>query len=192
MIAYLSGRIVNLTEDSIILDVQGVGFEIFISRNWLANLENGEKLAVHTHLVVREDLMALYGFQTTEEKALYLLLLGVDGIGPKLALAVISTLSLDNIKRAVLTEQPDYFSRVPGVGKKTAQKILIHMQGKFGPTLADGETYASSAVNDQVIEALTGLGYSIVEAQTAVQSLPKNTPDTVEDKLRIALSYFDR
>jgi Holliday junction DNA helicase RuvA len=192
MIAYLSGRIVNLTEDSIILDVQGVGFEIFISRNWLANLENGEKLAVHTHLVVREDLMALYGFQTTEEKALYLLLLGVDGIGPKLALAVISTLSLDNIKRAVLTEQPEFFSRVPGVGKKTAQKILIHMQGKFGPTLADGETYASSAVNDQVIEALTGLGYSIVEAQTAVQSLPKNTPDTVEDKLRIALSYFDR
>lgn len=192
MIAYLSGRIVNLTEDSIILDVQGIGFEIFISRNWLANLENGEKLAVHTHLVVREDLMALYGFQTTEEKALYLLLLGVDGIGPKLALAVISTLSLDNIKRAVLTEQPEFFSRVPGVGKKTAQKILIHMQGKFGPTLADGETYASSAVNDQVIEALTGLGYSIVEAQTAVQSLPKNTPDTVEDKLRIALSYFDR
>ena len=148
-------------------------------------------MSLQTHLVVREDLLALYGFESSDEKQLFLQLLGVDGVGPKLALSIISNLSIDNIRRAVLNEQPEFFSRVPGVGKKTAQKILIHMQGKIVGGLEGEISHRISQVEDQVLEALVGLGYSIVEAQSAIQSIPRDTPDTVEDKLRTVLQYFD-
>ncbi len=191
MIASLTGKIIALTSDTVILEVQGIGFEIFISKSVLPTLELGQRLSLQTHLVVREDLLALYGFESSDEKQLFLQLLGVDGVGPKLALSIISNLSIDNIRRAVLNEQPEFFSRVPGVGKKTAQKILIHMQGKIVGGLEGEISHRSSQVEDQVLEALVGLGYSIVEAQSAIQSIPRDTPDTVEDKLRTVLQYFD-
>lgn len=191
MIASLTGKIIALTSDTVILEVQGIGFEIFISKSVLPTLELGQRLSLQTHLVVREDLLALYGFESSDEKQLFLQLLGVDGVGPKLALSIISNLSIDNIRRAVLNEQPEFFSRVPGVGKKTAQKILIHMQGKIVGGLEGGISHRISQVEDQVLEALVGLGYSIVEAQSAIQSIPRDTPDTVEDKLRTVLQYFD-
>ncbi len=191
MIASLTGKIIALTSDTVILEVQGIGFEIFISKSVLPTLELGQRLSLQTHLVVREDLLALYGFESSDEKQLFFQLLGVDGVGPKLALSIISNLSIDNIRRAVLNEQPEFFSRVPGVGKKTAQKILIHMQGKIVGGLEGEISHRSSQVEDQVLEALVGLGYSIVEAQSAIQSIPRDTPDTVEDKLRTVLQYFD-
>lgn len=191
MIASLTGKIIALTSDTVILEVQGIGFEIFISKSVLPTLELGQRLSLQTHLVVREDLLALYGFESSDEKQLFLQLLGVDGVGPKLALSIISNLSIDNIRRAVLNEQPEFFSRVPGVGKKTAQKILIHMQGKIVGGLEGEISHRISQVEDQVLEALVGLGYSIVEAQSAIQSIPRDTPDTVEDKLRTVLQYFD-
>ena len=191
MIASLTGKIIALTSDTVILEVQGIGFEIFISKSVLPTLELGQRLSLQTHLVGREDLLALYGFESSDEKQLFLQLLGVDGVGPKLALSIISNLSIDNIRRAVLNEQPEFFSRVPGVGKKTAQKILIHMQGKIVGGLEGEISHRSSQVEDQVLEALVGLGYSIVEAQSAIQSIPRDTPDTVEDKLRTVLQYFD-
>lgn len=191
MIASLTGKIIALTSDTVILEVQGIGFEIFISKSVLPTLELGQRLSLQTDLVVREDLLALYGFESSDEKQLFLQLLGVDGVGPKLALSIISNLSIDNIRRAVLNEQPEFFSRVPGVGKKTAQKILIHMQGKIVGGLEGEISHRSSQVEDQVLEALVGLGYSIVEAQSAIQSIPRDTPDTVEDKLRTVLQYFD-
>lgn len=192
MIAILNGRVIMVGEESIVLDVQGVGFEVFLVKDWLSEIEPSQTHSVYTYMQVREDSISLYGFKTLDEKVLFTQLLGVSGIGPKLALSVLSSLSVENFKRAVLSEQPDYFARVPGIGKKTAQKIIIHFQGKFGPSSPDSEFIISSGVNEQVLEALVGLGYSIVEAQTAIQSLPKSTPDTVEDKLRVALSYFDR
>lgn len=191
MIASLTGNIIALTSETVVLEVQGVGFEIFISRSVLPTLELGQRLSLQTHLVVREDLLALYGFESSDEKQLFLQFLGVDGVGPKLALSIISNLSIDNIRRAVLNEQPEFFSRVPGVGKKTAQKILIHMQGKIVGGLEGEISHRSSQVEDQVLEALVGLGYSVVEAQSAIQSIPRDTPDTVEDKLRTVLQYFD-
>ncbi|NLW73047.1 MAG: Holliday junction branch migration protein RuvA [Chloroflexi bacterium] len=191
MIASLTGKIIALTSDTVILEVQGIGFEIFISKSVLPTLELGQRLSLQTHLVVREDLLALYGFESSDEKQLFFQLLGVDGVGPKLALSIISNLSIDNIRRAVLNEQPEFFSRVPGVGKKTAQKILIHMQGKIVGGLEGEISHRISQVEDQVLEALVGLGYSIVEAQSAIQSIPRDTPDTVEDKLRTVLQYFD-
>ena len=191
MIASLSGKIISISTDSLIIDVQGVGFEVSVPRPLLSNLEVGEPVALYTYLVVREDLLALYGFTSPDEKKLFLDFLGVDGVGPRLALAILSNISMDNIRRAVITEQPDFFARVPGIGKKTAQKILIHMQGKITGEISTDLSRKSSAADDEVLDALIGLGYSVVEAQTAVQALPKGTPDTTEEKLRLALQYFD-
>lgn len=191
MIATLSGKISAIQSDSIILDVQGVGFEVFFSKSVIPELEVGRLMTVHIHMVVREDLLALYGFETTEEKQLFLQFLGVDGIGPRLAMAILSSLSIDNIRRAVLNEQAEFFARVPGIGKKTAQKILIHMQGKITGDFSGESMRRSSQAEDQVLEALVKLGYSVVEAQTALQSIPRDTPDNVEDKLRTVLQYFD-
>ena len=191
MIAMLTGKISAIQSDGVILDVQGVGFEVFISKSVLPDLEVGRLLTLFVHMVVREDLLALYGFETIEEKQLFLQFLGVDGVGPRLAMAILSSLSIDNIRRAVLNEQAEFFARVPGIGKKTAQKILIHMQGKITGEFGGESMHRTSQVEDQVLEALVKLGYSVVEAQTALQSIPRDTPDTVEDKLRTVLQYFD-
>jgi Holliday junction DNA helicase RuvA len=190
MISSISGKILYCSNDSLIIDVHGIGFEVFVPKHFLVETQAGESVFLYTYLVVREELLALYGFTTAEEKQFFLLFLGVEGIGPKLAMAVISNLSLDAIRRAVVSEQADVFSRVPGIGKKTAQKILIQLQGKVG-LLEDGsEIRMGTPIDDQVFEALTGLGYSVVEAQTAIQALAKDIPDDVEEKLRTALQYL--
>ncbi|NLE83360.1 MAG: Holliday junction branch migration protein RuvA [Chloroflexi bacterium] len=189
MISSLNGIISYLSTDSLTLDVQGVGFEVFVDKNLLAEHQVGDPLRLQIHMVIRQDLMALYGFTSHDEKALFNLLLGVDGIGPKLALIIISNISLDNIRNAVLAEKPEYFVRVPGVGKKTAQKIIIHLQGKF-PDIGDYQVIRGSSSDDEVIESLVALGFSVVEAQTAVQSIPKDFTQDVEERLRYALQFF--
>lgn len=190
MIASLSGKVLAILDDSINLDVQGVGFEVFLSKNSLQNLSVGQTQFYHIYFLLRQDAMALYGFETMEEKNVFVQLLGAGGVGPKLAMNILSHMSMDAIRRAIVNEQADLFSRVPGVGKKTAQKILIHMQGKL-TALSGDLSPRYSDVDDAVLEALTTLGYSVVEAQTALQALPKDCPNTVEDKLRLALQYFD-
>ncbi|MEL7645295.1 MAG: Holliday junction branch migration protein RuvA [Anaerolineaceae bacterium] len=192
MIASITGKVQSKDADSLILDVQGIGFEVTVTRSVLSEVEPADIVFLYTYLVVREDMLALYGFRTPEEKQFFLLFLGVEGIGPRLAMAILSTLSLDNIRTAVVSEQPEFFSRVPGIGKKTAQKILIHMQGRISTEAGFDLRKPTSSAEDEVLEALVGLGYSIVEAQTAIQALPKELPDTVEDKLRVALQYFNR
>jgi len=192
MIASISGKVQSKSQDSLVLDVQGIGFEVAVTTGLASEVEQGDIIFLYTHLIVREDLLALYGFRTLEEKRFFLLFMGVEGIGPRLALAILSTLSLDNIRQAIVSEQSEYFCRVPGVGKKTAQKILINLQGRITAEAGFEARKATTSAEDQVLEALVSLGYSVVEAQTAVQALPKDVPDTLEDKLRVALQYFTR
>ena len=192
MIASISGKVQSKSQDSLVLDVQGIGFEVAVTTGLANEKEIGDIVFLYTHLIVREDLLALYGFRTLEEKRFFLLFMGVEGIGPRLALAILSTLSLDNIRQAIVSEQPEYFCRVPGIGRKTAQKILINLQGRITAEAGFEVHKATTSAEDQVLEALVGLGYSVVEAQTAVQALPKDVPDTLEDKLRVALQYFTR
>ena len=189
MIASISGKVIQLTKETIIMDINGLGFEVFVPKPLLSETEAGDLLYFYTYMLVREDNIALYGFTSLEEKQLFLQFLAVGGIGPKMSLTILSSLSIDNIRSAILSEKPDYFSRVPGIGKKTAQKI-IQMQGKLPDS--DGLAIRSiTDVDDAVVDALISLGYSVVEAQTALQTIPKNTPDDVETKLRVALQYFD-
>lgn len=190
MIASISGKAIQLTKETVIIDINGLGIEVFVPKPLLSETEAGDLLYLYTYMLVREDNISLYGFASLEEKQLFLQFLAVGGIGPKLSLSILSSLSIDNIRSAILSEKPDYFSRVPGVGKKTAQKIIIQMQGK----LPDSEGFAIRSitdVDDAVVDALISLGYSVVEAQTALQTIPKDTPDDVETKLRVALQYFD-
>ena len=190
MIASISGKVIQLTKETVIIEINGLGIEVFVPKPLLGETEASDLLYLYAYMLVREDNISLYGFASQEEKQLFLQFLAVGGIGPKLSLAILSSLSIDNIRSAILSEKPDYFSRVPGIGKKTAQKIIIQMQGKLPET--DGLGIRSiTDVDDAVVDALITLGYSVVEAQTALQSIPKDTPDEVETKLRVALQYFD-
>ncbi len=190
MIASISGKVVQLTKETVIIDINGLGIEVFIPKSFLSDTEKGDLIYLYTYMLVREDNISLFGFSSLEEKHLFLEFLAVGGVGPKLSLSILSSLSIDNIRSAILSEKPDYFSRVPGIGKKTAQKIIIQMQGKLPDS--DGLAIRSiTDVDDAVVDALISLGYSVVEAQTALQTIPKDTPDDVEAKLRVALQYFD-
>jgi Holliday junction DNA helicase RuvA len=190
MIATLTGRIAEKPPESLIVEVGGVGLRVYVPAQVRDAIRIGEKKGFFTYLAVREDSLTLYGFSTSDERDLFTLLLGVNGVGPRLALAGLSTLNPDAIRRAVFSEQADVFSRIPGVGKKTAQKILFHLQDKIQP----GDGFEPLATMDdtetQVLEALVSLGYSVVEAQAAIQAIPKDTPDDVETRIVLALQYF--
>jgi Holliday junction DNA helicase RuvA len=150
----------------------------------------GEAVFLFTHLVVREDALILYGFESQGDRELFNILLGVDGVGPKVALSVLSTMTLDAVQRAVFAEEPDVLSRVPGVGKKTAQKMALHLKDKLKPGDGFSRIAAMSDTDSEVLAALTALGYSVVEAQAAIQSIPKDSPDDTGERLRLALGYF--
>jgi Holliday junction DNA helicase RuvA len=190
MIASLNGRVQHRDAESLIVRVGGVGIRVFTPAAVLDTSLPGAEVDLHTYLVVREDSLTLYGFQTREEREFFTLLLGVSGVGPKLALAALSTLNPEAIRRAVFHEQAEVFNRVPGIGLKTAQKILLHLQDRVGVS-GDLAPIASMTDEDtEVLEALVVLGYSVVEAQAALQSIPKDSPADVETRLRLALQYF--
>lgn len=190
MIASLSGRVQDTYPDSLVVDVGGVGFLIYVPKPVLDDLRPGESIFLHTYLLVREDALTLYGFETREMRELFTLLLTVNGVGPRVALSVLSTLSPDAIRRAVFHEQAEVFSRVPGVGRKTAQKILLQLQDRLPADIGLEPVSMISDVDSQVLDALTSLGYSVVEAQAALQTIPRDAPGNVEERLRIALQYF--
>jgi Holliday junction DNA helicase RuvA len=192
MIAHLSGRTLTISADSIIVEVGGVGLRVLVPNPVRDSLRPGDVVALHTHLVVRQDALTLFGFDTAEGREYFELLLSVDGIGPKSALAILSTLSPDAIRRAVFHEQAEVFTRVPGVGKRTAQKILLYLQDKLPKVEGVGQILPVSDTDSEVIEALTTLGYSVVEAQAALQFIGRDAPDDVEIRLRLALQYFSK
>jgi holliday junction DNA helicase RuvA len=190
MIATLRGEVSQIEENAIVIEVGGVGMRVFVPAPVRTQLRTGEAILLYTHLVVREDALVLYGFESQADRELFNTLLGVDGVGPKVALSVLSTMTLDAIQRAVFAEEADVLSRVPGVGKKTAQKMALHLKDKLKPTDALARVAAMSDTDGEVLAALTALGYSVIEAQTAIQAIPKDAPDDVEERLRIALQYF--
>jgi Holliday junction DNA helicase RuvA len=188
VIASVHGQVTSLGKNSIVVEVGGVGLLIFVPAPLKDRLRVGERLRLFTHLVVRQDALALYGFETQEELTIFSLLLGVNGVGPRSALAVLSTLSTEAVRRAVIHEQVEVFSRVPGIGRKTAQNILLSLQDHIKPGLDElGETIMMKDVDGEVLSALTALGYSVVEAQAALQALPKDAPEELEERLRMAL-----
>ena len=189
MIASVEGRIGAVGKDSVVVDVGGVGLRVLCPQPTVAAARAGEPIFLHTHLVVREAELALVGFATADELGLFEHLIGVSGVGPRLALALLSGMAPDALRLAIGQEQPDVLARIPGIGKKTAQKIVLELKDKVGaPEVTEGLAALTEA-DAAVIDALTTLGYSIVEAQRAVQGLPRDVTD-VEERLRRALASF--
>jgi holliday junction DNA helicase RuvA len=192
MIARLRGIALTVRPPLAVIDVQGVGYKLTCSQAALDTLTEGRACDVHTHMIVREDDISLYGFISEDEIELFMLLLGVQGVGARTAIAMLSKLSAEALTQAIVHQQPETLSRVPGIGKKTAEKIIFALKGKLGgldaaPASVIGATSLSS-VDTEVIAALTSLGYSVSEAHTALAGLPKDEKLDLEEKIRRTLA----
>lgn len=190
MIDMLTGQVTALGDMYVVVTVGGVGLRVHIPRTVREIVEGrGQTLTLYTHLAVREDALTLYGFGDPDERALFETLLTVSGVGPRLALAIISTLSVIQLQNAVAREEPEVLTRVPGIGKKLASRLALELRDKLAIEPATGLA-AISDVDTDVLAALTALGYSVVEAQAALQAIPRDAPQDIEERVRLALQYF--
>jgi Holliday junction DNA helicase RuvA len=188
VIAFLEGEVLEKLPDRVVIGVHGVGYEVFVSVRTLAGLPPvGRTARVHTRLHVREDAMVLFGFDTAEERLMFDLLNGVTGIGPKLALAFCSVHSPEGLRRAVAAGDLTALATVPGVGRKTAGRIVLDLKDKLGA----GEAPVGGPMSE-VREALLSLGLSPGEASDAMEVVAGDDDGTVEDLLRRALQSVGR
>lgn len=194
MIRLLRGAVRGRGKDYLLVELgsdgSGLGFKVHVPETIRLEAQINEPILLHTYLQVREDALTLFGFPTEDELSLFELLLGVSGVGPKVALSTLSTLSPDALRLALANEEPGLIARVPGIGKRTAEKIVLELKDKISAPSGALEALAQSVDADgEVIEALIALGYSVVEAQRAVQALPADVVG-VEERLRRALGQF--
>jgi Holliday junction DNA helicase RuvA len=189
MIASVQGRIQHVDEVSVVLETGGVGIRIEVPATVLDVIpELGKTLLLYTQLIVREDSMNLYGFMSRERRELFNTLIKISGVGPQLGLAVLSHISPELLKNAIVNNQPEALTIVPGIGRKTAEKMIFFLKDKMEISIVGEQP--PTAIDNEVIGVLTGLGYSMVEIQTALKSIPQDAPDAVEERVRIALQYF--
>jgi Holliday junction DNA helicase RuvA len=189
MIAFLEGEVVDKSVGRVVLDVRGVGYDVIVPTSVLAGLPSvGSRVRVYTRMVVREDSMTMYGFSSTEDRELFDLLTGVTGVGPKVALAFLSSLSADALRRAVVAGDADALTVVPGVGKKVAQRVVLDLRDKLG---GEGAEIIAIGPMADVREALIALGLTPAEAAQVMADLDPDgkAPD---DLLREALQKVGR
>ncbi len=189
MIATLNGKVQSVGDDEMVVEIGGIGLRVSVPLARLPSVPRlGEGIFLHTYLAVREDALELYGFGDPESKKLFELLLSVAGIGPRLGLATLAHMPPEAVRQAVGADQPELLTRVPGIGRKTAEKIVFELKDRLGePGL---EVEPPSELDSEVVDVLSGLGYSLVEAQTAIQSIPEDAPESIEERVRLALRYF--
>jgi len=191
MIAGLHGTLESLGRDWAIINVGGIGFQVYMPTSTLSSLGKiGGEVHLHTHLHLREDNVAIYGFASADELRFFQTLLGVSGLGPKLALAMLSAMSLDKLTMAIATSSVDLLRVVPGIGKKTADRIILELKDKVAVGWITTPGVQLVEENAQVLAALTSLGYSVSEASRAVATLPPSSDLSLEEKIKLALQYF--
>lgn len=200
MIAYLKGTIAEVEKDSVILECRDIGYRIFMPASALERLgRTGEALTIHTYFHVREEAMQLYGFLTKNDLTAFRLLLGVNGIGPKAAMGILSHFSWEDLSFAVLSEDATAIAKAPGIGRKTAQKVILELKDK----LSLQETFEQKLSQDapeqaagdpktaqEAAQALIALGYGRAEAWKAVRQVPEKEELNVEELLRAALKQI--
>jgi Holliday junction DNA helicase RuvA len=191
MIESLRGVVETCSADSAVLRLGAVSVRLGISAETAKGLRPGERAELFTHLFLREELLALYGFSSREERAMFEELLGVSGVGPKVALGFLSSFTPTGLREAIDGEDVARLTRVPGVGKKTAQRVVLELRGKL-VVVAAGTTGSKLSPRDQeLMQVLAGLGYTTSEASEAVRhSIEVAAEGTDEDRLRAALGYF--
>jgi Holliday junction DNA helicase RuvA len=187
MICGLEGILEWQGDDSVILNVGGVSFRVYVPASTLSKLDDiGSTAKLHTYLQVKEDSLTLYGFSSTEELELFQMLISVSGVGPKIALALLSALRPEQVTMAITSGNAEMLSRVTGVGQKMAARLVVELRGKL-PRIE-----VPPPLDAEVLAALTSLGYSMAEATRVLESLP-DTPDlTLEDRLKIALQHLSK
>lgn len=201
MYAYIKGILAEITEDAIIVENQGIGYEIAVPGQVFDYLPSvGEEVKIYTYHYVREDAILLYGFLTKEDVRIFKMLIGVSGIGPKGALAILSVLSTDDLRFAILGDDAKAIAKAPGVGAKTAQRVIIELKDKLSLEDAFEQKLANQAqkaelnpavgVKNETILALTSLGYSQSEALKVLQGIEISPDDQVEDVLKMALKQM--
>jgi Holliday junction DNA helicase RuvA len=196
MIGYLTGNIISKKPTQVLLDVNGVGYVINISINTFEKIpETGKKVSLHTYLAVREDSLTLFGFSSEPEKQMFELLIGVNGIGPKLAQSVLSGIQIEELKEALKTGNLLRLVAVPGIGRKTAERMLLDLREKVD-NIATTEEFESSVpfkIKDDAVAALTTLGYNQKMAERVIRDILLTTPTIkLEELIRQALSQLNK
>ena len=191
MIARLSGLLAEKNPPQILLDVNGVGYEVDVPMSTFFNLPAlGERVTLLTHFVVREDAQQLFGFLTTPERATFRQLVKISGIGPRMALGLLSGLSVAELAQAVSLQDSGRLVKVPGIGKKTAERLLLELKGKLGPDLALPAAVAVSEAQSDIVQALVALGYNDRDAAAALKALPKDIG--VSEGIKLALKALNK
>lgn len=201
MISFIRGVSADMTESAVILEAGSIGYEIFMTGSDLSQMHVGEEVKVHTYFHVREDAMQLYGFLAKDNLQMFKLLLGVNGVGPKAAMGILSGITADELRFAVLSDDVKTISKAPGIGRKTAQKLILELKDKldleeaFEMKLAHEQGSAVSAgeasdSRQEAVEALVALGYSSTDALRAVRQVQDVASDDVEGILKAALKNF--
>lgn len=194
MISSLRGQVLHLDAESVVVDVGGVGFSVAVTPQLSRQFHVGDEIVLHTNLVVREDALALFGFEEREQLVLFLHLLSVSGVGPKSALGVLASLTVDQVHDAVAAEDDAPFRRVSGIGPKTAKLIVVQLAGKLQPShrpSAAGGTPTAAGLVSQVVAALTALGWPERVAVDAVSAVSATAAaDTVPALLKLALAHL--
>lgn len=191
MIASLHGILESLGSDWAILNVGGIGFQVHMPTSTLSTIGIiGKEVQLYTHLHLREDNAVLYGFGSSEELRLFQTLIEVSGLGPRLALAMLSTMSVEQLTMAIATGSTDLLTMIPGIGKKVASRLILELKEKIGAGWITTTVAQLVQENNDVLAALTSLGYSVAEATKAVASLPSFSDLSLEDRIKLALQYF--
>ena len=191
MISSLNGTVESLGSEWAIINVGGIGFQVFMPTSTLSTMGTaGKEVRLFTHLHLREDNATLYGFSTADELALFQSLIGVSGLGPKMGLAMLSAMNVEQLVTAIATGSADLLTVIPGIGKKVASRIVLELKEKIGAGWITTPTTQFAQENMDVLAALTALGYSAAEAAKAVTTLPAATDLSLEEKIKLALAYF--
>ena len=181
----------SLGSDYAIINVGGVGFRVYMPTSVLSTLGRpGEEVRVFTHLHVKDDDLSFYGFGSADELTLFETLIGVSGLGPRLALAMLSTLTVNQLTIAIATGSTDLLTTVPGIGKKVASRVVLELKDKVGAGLIATPAAQIAQENTDVLAALTSLGYSVSEASRAVATLPAASDLSIEERIKLALQYL--
>ena len=185
MIGRLTGTLLEKNPPQVLIDVGGIGYEVDVPMSTFYNLPGaGERVSLLTHFVVREDAQVLYGFATAQERAAFRMLIKISGVGPRMALGVLSGLSVGELAQAITLQEAGRLVKIPGIGKKTAERLLLELKGKLGADIAVPAHAATDAQAD-ILQALVALGYSDKEAALALKALPKDAG--VSDGIKMAL-----
>jgi len=193
MIAGLDGTLEQVNADSAIIKVSGVSFQVFTPASTLGQIGSiGERVHLYTHLHWKEDSTALYGFTTPQELDLFKMLITVSGVGPKSALSVLSTLRPDDLASAIINSDVDRITQAPGIGKKTAGRLVLELKGKLEKGWGGVITGGPARDNAQVVDALTNLGYSTADANRGAAATADSQDLTLEERIRLALRHLGR